>query len=174
MSRTLILAVIIAVFGVGGYYYLNQPEPTPAERLQTAAEEAGDALADAASDAQDAVADAVDTATEQASEAAASVADQAAEAASSVADQASEAAQQAGDQVAALTDQGQELLNSWIQEGKLNPANFDYDGIMASLEESTLAADLKKQAIQIVNDIKASPETIAQKIQELTNLLTQQ
>ncbi|NOD63303.1 MULTISPECIES: hypothetical protein [unclassified Ruegeria] len=174
MSRTLILIIVLAAIGVGGYYYLNQPEPTPAERLQSAAEDASDALADAATAAQDAASDAVDAATEQASEAASSLTEQASEAASSVADQASEAAQQASDQVAALTGQGQELLNSWIAEGKLNPANFDYDGIMTSLEESTLAADLKEQAIKIVNDIKASPETIAQKIQELTNLLTQQ
>lgn len=163
MSRTLILAIVIAAIGAGGYFYLNQPEPTPAERLETAAEEAAEAVTDAASSAQDAASDAVDAATEQA-----------AEAASSLADQAADTAQEASDQVAALAGQGQELLNSWIQEGKLDPTNFDYDGIMASLQDSTLATDLKDQAIKIVNDIKDSPETIVQKIQELTNLLTQQ
>ncbi|UUV07572.1 hypothetical protein [Ruegeria sp. YS9] len=163
MSRTLILAIVIAAIGAGGYFYLNQPEPTPAERLETAAEEAAEAVTDAASSAQDAASDAVDAATEQA-----------AEAASSLADQAADTAQEASDQVAALAGQGQELLNSWFQEGKLDPTNFDYDGIMASLQDSTLATDPKDQAIKIVNDIKDSPETIVQKIQELTNLLTQQ
>ena len=174
MSRTLILAIVIAAIGAGGYFYLNQPEPTPAEGLETAAEEAAGAVTDAASSAQDAASDAVDAATEQAAEAASSLADQASEAASSVADQAADTAQEASDQVAALAGQGQELLNSWIQEGKLDPTNFDYDGIMASLQDSTLATDLKDQAIKIVNDIKDSPETIVQKTQELTNLLTQQ
>ena len=116
MSRTLILAIVIAAIGAGGYFYLKQPEPTPAERLETAAEEAAEAVTDAASSAQDAASDAVDAATEQAAEAASSLADQASEAASSVADQAADTAQEASDQVAALAGQGQELLNCWAAD----------------------------------------------------------
>ncbi|WP_108858642.1 hypothetical protein [Ruegeria sp. Alg231-54] len=152
MSRTLILAVIVAGLGAGAYYYLNQPEPTPAESLQSAAQDAGAAVNDA-----------VDAATEQASEAA-----------SSIADQATEAADQAGDQVASLANQGQDLLNSWIEEGTLSVQNFDYDAMVASVQDSQLSQDLKTKALGILDEIKASPQLIAQKIEELRTLLTGQ
>lgn len=184
MSR-LLLIVAIAAIGAGAYYFATQPEPTPGEQLQQAAEDAGDAVSEAASAVQEAASDAVNTATEQASEAASSIADQASEAASSVTDQASEAANSlaeqaneaasdAGDQVAALGAQGQELLNTWIQDGMLTAQNFDYDAMVASVQDSTLAQSVKTQVIQILDDIKASPETVVAKIQDLRTLMSQQ
>ncbi|WP_299660294.1 hypothetical protein [uncultured Ruegeria sp.] len=183
MSR-LLLIVAIAVIGAGAYYFATKPDPTPAEQLQSAAEDASDAVGEAASAVQEAATEAVDAATEQASEAASSVADQASEAASSVTeqasdaaaaltDQANDAATAAGDQVAALTAQGQELFNSWVQDGTLTAQNFDYDAIVTSVQESTLSQDIKTQALKILDDIKASPELIVEKIQDLRNLLTQ-
>lgn len=170
MSRTILFGVIIAALGAGIYYFLSQPEPTPAEQLQSAAQDAGDAVSDAA-----------EAATEQASEAASSVAEQAADvaeqagqAATDLADQASDAAEQAGEEVAALANQGQELITSWIEDGALTMQNFDYDAMVASVQESGLAQDVKTQVIQILDDIKASPETIATKIQELRDLLAGQ
>ncbi|WP_170413121.1 hypothetical protein [Ruegeria atlantica] len=163
MSRTLILAVIVAGLGAGIYYYLNQSEPTPAEQLQSAAQEAGEAVNDAAN-----------AATEQASEAASSIADQATEAAEQAGQAATDLANQAGDQVASLANQGQELMNSWIEDGTLSVQNFDYDAIVASVQESQLSQDLKTQALGILDEIKASPQLIAQKIEELRVLLTGQ
>lgn len=185
MSRTLILGIVIAALGAGAYYLLNQPEPTPAEQVQSATEDASEAVTEAASAAQEAASDALDSATEQASEAASAVTEQVSEAASSVTDQATEAAEQAGqaatdladqagEQVASLANQGQELVSSWIEDGSLSLQNFDYDKMVASVQESTLAQDLKTQAIKILDDIKASPETIALKIQELQQLFAQQ
>ncbi|SDW42686.1 hypothetical protein SAMN05444358_101788 [Ruegeria halocynthiae] len=184
MSR-LLLIVAIAVVGAGAYYFATKPDPTPAEQLQSAAEEASEAVGEAASAVQEAASDAVDAATEQASEAASSVADQATEAASSVSEQASDAAaslteqatdaaSEAGDQVAALAGQGQELFNSWVQDGTLTAQNFDYDAMVASVQDSTLTQEIKTQALKIIDDIKASPELIVEKIQDLRNLLTQQ
>ncbi|WP_109311528.1 MULTISPECIES: hypothetical protein [Ruegeria] len=163
MSRTLILAVIVAGLGAGAYYYLNQPEPTPAESLQSAAQDAGAAVNDA-----------VDAATEQASEAASSIADQATEAAEQAGQAATDLADQAGDQVASLANQGQDLLNSWIEEGTLSVQNFDYDAMVASVQDSQLSQDLKTKALGILDEIKASPQLIAQKIEELRTLLTGQ
>lgn len=163
MSRTLILAVIVAGLGAGAYYYLNQPEPTPAEQLQSAAQEAGEAVNDA-----------VEAATEQASEAASSIADQANEAAEQAGQAATDLANQAGDQVAALANQGQDLLNSWIEEGTLSVQNFDYDAMVTSVQDSQLSQDLKTKALGILDEIKASPQLIAQKIEELRVLLTGQ
>lgn len=195
MSR-LILIVVIAVIGIGAYYYVNQPEQTPAEKIQSAAEDASDAVGEAASAAQEAASDALNSATEQASEAASSIADQAnaaaeqaGQAATDLANQASDTAtdlanqatdtatdlaNQAGDQVAALTGQGQELFNSWIQDGMLTAQQFDYEKMVASVQESSLTQEIKTQAIKILDDIKAAPDTVVEKIQELRNLLTQQ
>lgn len=184
MSR-LLLIVAIAAIGAGAYYYTTRPDPTPAEKLQAAAEDATEAVGEAASAVQEAATDAVNEATEQASEAASSLADQATEAASSVtseasetandlAEQANDAAAQAGDQVAALTAQGQDLLNTWVQDGMLTAQNFDYDAMVASVKDSALAESVKTQVIQILDDIKASPETVVAKVQDLRALLSQQ
>ncbi|WP_171121415.1 MULTISPECIES: hypothetical protein [unclassified Ruegeria] len=149
MSRTIVLGVVVAAIGAGIYYYLNQPEPTPAERLQSAAQDAGDAVSDA-----------VESVTEQASDAT----DQAGQAAADLANQ-------AGEEVAALAEQGQDLLNSWIEEGTLTVQNFDYDAMVASVQDSALAQDMKTKAISILDEIKASPELFAAKLQELQALL---
>jgi len=163
MSRTILLAVVVAGIGAGIYYYLTQPEPTPAEQLQSAAEDAGDAVNEAAQGI-----------TEQATEAASSIAEQATDAAEQTGQAATDLANQAGEEVAALTNQGQDLMNSWVEDGALTLQNFDYDTMVASVQESNLAQDIKTQAIQILDDIKASPETIAVKIQELQQLLSGQ
>ncbi len=174
MSRTLIIGIAIAAIGAGAYYILNHPEPTPAEQLQSAAEDAADAASEAASAAQDAANEALQNATEQASEAASSISDQAAELAEQAGQTATDLADQAGEQVASLSSEGQELLSSWIEEGALTLQNFDYDKMVAAVQESTLTQDVKTQAIKILDEIKASPETIALKIQELQQLFTQQ
>ncbi|MCG7518332.1 hypothetical protein [Ruegeria sp. Ofav3-42] len=163
MSRTILLAVFVAAIGAGIYYYLNQPEPTPAEQLQSAAQDAGDAVNEA-----------VDAATEQVNEAASSVADQASQAAEQAGQAATDLANQAGDQVASLAGQGQDLVNTWIEQGSLNVQNFDYDAMVASVQNSDLAQDLKDQAIKILDEIKASPQLIGEKIEELRTLLSGQ
>ncbi|MEM9128053.1 MAG: hypothetical protein AAGB28_19840, partial [Pseudomonadota bacterium] len=78
------------------------------------------------------------------------------------------------DDVAALAGQGQELFNSWVQDGMLAAQSFDYDAMVASVQDSALTQEVKTQVVQILDDIKQSPETVATKIQDLRNLLTQQ
>ncbi|WP_299889923.1 hypothetical protein [uncultured Ruegeria sp.] len=185
MSRTLIVAIVIAAIGAGGYLYLNQPEPTPAEQLQAAEQDVNDAVDETVSAAQDTATDAADTATDaatsltdQAADAVDSATEQVGDAASSLTEQANEAAssvaEQAGDQVAAVAGQGQDLFNSWIQGGMLTIQNFDYETMVASVENSTLTEEVKTGAIRILDDIKASPELVVEKMQDLRNLLTQQ
>ncbi len=163
MSRTILLAVVIAAVGAGIYYYISQPEPTPAEQVQSAAQDAGDAVSEAAG-----------AVTDQANEAASSIAEQASDVAEQAGQTATDLANQAGEEVASLANQGQDLFNSWIEDGALALQNFDYDTMVAAVQESTLTQDIKTQAIQILDDIKASPETIATKIQELRDLLVGQ
>lgn len=167
MSRTLILGVVIAGIGAAGYYFINQPEPTPGEALKAAAQDAAtsvsDAVESATQQASDAVSDAVDSATQQASELTAQV-EQAT----------SDLTDQAGDQVAALSDQGQALWNSWVEDGTLAVQDFDYDQLVASVQDSALSDDIKSQAVAILDQIKASPQLVAEKLQELQALLSGQ
>ncbi|WP_171207505.1 MULTISPECIES: hypothetical protein [unclassified Ruegeria] len=183
MSRILLI-VAIAAIGAGAYYYLNQPEPTPAEELQSAAQDAAEAAGEATEAARQAVSDALDSAVDQATETAEAAqnavtntanaaADQISEGASSVGTQVEDAATEAGDQIAALSQQGQDLFNSWIEDGTLTTGQFDYDSMVASVRDSALAQEIKTQAIVILDEIKASPETLVTKMQELQQLLTQ-
>lgn len=163
MSRTLLVVIIIAAIGAGIYYFAVQPEPTPVEQTQAATEEASEAVSETAN-----------AITEETNEAASSIAEQATEAADQAGQAATDLVNQAGEDVAALANQGQDLLNSWIEEGALTLENFDYDTIVASIQESDMAQGMKTQAIQILDDIQASPELIAAKIQELRELLAGQ
>lgn len=162
MSRLMIFLVLV-LMAVGAYFLVTRPEPTPSEQLQSAAEDVGEAVSEAASSVQDAANDAADAVTEQASDAA-----------SSVADQATEAASDAGDQVATAVEQGQDLLATWIEEGKLTAQQFDYDAMVSSVQDSALSQEIKTQAVAILDDIKAAPETLVVKISELRTLLSQQ
>ncbi|TMV08728.1 hypothetical protein FGK63_06305 [Ruegeria sediminis] len=173
MSRLIITAVVVAALGAGAYYYLSQPEPTPAEKLEAAADDAGQALNDAAKAVSEAAGSVVESSTEKASE----LADQAGDAVDSATQQAGEAAQslsqQAQDQVAALGDQGDALLKSFEEQGYLTEEGFDYDKVVADIQKSPLAEDVKTEAIKILDEIKAAPETLSDKIAELRKLLTQ-
>lgn len=169
MSRSLLLSVIIAGVGAGAYYYLTQPEPTPAEKLQSAAEEAKEAVSDAVesiSEQADQTGQAASELAEKVEQAASDLAEQAGQTASDLADHASE-------QVAALTTQGQALLQQWVEDGTLSVQNFDYDALVASVQESDLSETLKTRAVEILDQIKESPQVIAEKIQELQTLLSE-
>jgi len=172
MSR-LILIVVIAVLGIGAYMYVNQPASTPAERLESAAQQAGEAVSEAATAATEAASQALTDATDQAGEATATAAEQAGDATQQAGQTATDLASQAGDQVAALADQGQELFNSWVQEGMLTADQFDYDKMVDAVQNSQLSQDIQSQVIKILDEIKAAPETAVLKLQELRNLLTQ-
>ncbi len=174
MSRSLVLILIVAVIALGGFYFFNQPEPTPAEKLQSAAEQAGEAASDAAEAIKEAAGEAAEAAAQDLSDAASSVADQASEAAEQATETATELATQAGEQVAALSAQGQEYLNTWIENGMLTAEQFDYDAVVAAVESSELTQDIKTQAIKILDEIKAAPDTFSAKLEELKNLLAQQ
>lgn len=173
MSRIILLGVVVAGVGAAIYYYLNQPA-APVEQPQAAAEETGNAVSEAVESVTEQAGEAASSVTEQAAE----IVEQSSEAASDLATQAGETAtelaDQAGEEVAALTNQGQKLLNSWVESGAMSVDNFDYDAMVASVQESTLAEELKVKAVGILDDIKASPATIALKIQELQALLTGQ
>lgn len=171
------IAIVIAALGAGAYYYLTKPEATPTTQLETAeteaATEAQDATAEAASSLTEQAAEAASAVQEAASDAANTVSEQAAEAASTLANQATDAAENTGEQVASLAAQGQDLFNSWLQDGMLTAQNFDYDAMVASVQDSELTEAVKTGVIAIFDRIKASPETLVTEIQKLQSLLTQ-
>lgn len=192
MNRILII-VVIAAAGIGAYYFLNQPEPTPAERVESAVNDAGEALGEAASAVSDGAQEAVEAATEQAAEAveqatqaATETAEQVSEAASAAADQAeqtvsdaaeqatdaaNEAAEAASEQVASLSNQAGDMFKTWQDSGILTKDGFDYDKLVAAVQVSGLEDGTKDTVLKILSDIKAAPESFDAKIQELRTAL---
>ena len=173
MSRILVIAVLLAAAGASAYYILTRPEPTPAERLENAAQEAGDAVGEAAQAVTEAASEAVQNATQQANEAASSVSQQASDAADQASAAVDTAAQAANEQIAALGDQGNALIQSWQDSGILTEAGFDYDKMMTAVQASPLTESVKAEAATILADIKAAPDTFAEKFEELKKLLAQ-
>ena len=162
MSRIIVSVVVIIAIAAGAYYFLNKPEPTPAERFEAAVQDAGDALSEAAEAAADATTNAVEQATDKASE-------MAKQAEKSLND----AAELTSEQLAALQKQAEGLVKSWEEQGALTEEGFNYDKMVKAIEDSTLSDEAKGQLIQILAEIKASPETVAAKIEEFRKLMAQ-
>ena len=119
MSRIIVSVIFVAAIAAGAYYYLNRPEPTPAERFEAAVEDAGKALNEAAEAAADATTSAVEKATEKASETASNLSEEAAEMAKQAEKAVEAAVDQTNEQMAALSRQAEELMNSWEEQGAL-------------------------------------------------------
>ncbi|MEX0349594.1 MAG: hypothetical protein AB3N15_09235 [Paracoccaceae bacterium] len=135
MSRLIGAAVaLIALAAV--YYFAFYQEPTPTEQLDTAAQDAGDAVQDAASGLGEAVSDAAQSVTETINDSAAALADGA----------------------GSLQEQGQALIQQLQDEGLLTQAEFDYDAIVTKVEASPLVQVVKDQVIAILGEIREAPE----------------
>ena len=55
----------------------------------------------------------------------------------------------------------------------LTAQNFDYDAMVASVQNSEMAQGVKDQVIKILDEIKASPEAVLTKLQDLQNAMSQ-
>ncbi|MGR3616644.1 MAG: hypothetical protein ACU0BB_11450 [Paracoccaceae bacterium] len=157
MTRKLLLAAVaICAIGVAYATFRPQPEPTPAERLQQAAEDAQSAL----SDATDAAADSARAAGEAIS----------ADVQNSLADMAESIAAQSED----FSAGAQGLIAAWNETGIVTENGIDYAKASALVAQSDLAQGTKAQVDEILKQIEQSPENITKYLDELKALLAQQ
>lgn len=152
MNRPLATILVIAVIGVCAFVYLNQPEPTPAERIEEAAREAGEAIGDAVSSAASGVSEQASATTQQLSDAA------------------GDAADTVSRSIVSLNETGTALLQSWQETGILTKDGFDYDKLVAAVDSSGLDESTREKVLRILTEIRSAPEAFSEKLQELQAL----
>ncbi|SDC05061.1 hypothetical protein SAMN04488239_101105 [Ruegeria marina] len=113
---------------------------------------------------------------ERATEAESRAAEAAGEVATATADDALQAVDNGfsaaiGETSAAL-DSARDLIDRWESEGMLTQSGFDYDTMVAALEDSALNDTLRTGILGILEDIKAAPETLAVQAQALRALIS--
>ncbi|MCV6823900.1 MULTISPECIES: hypothetical protein [Halocynthiibacter] len=149
-----ILGIVIGAAVVGGvYYWQTKPEPTPAERIEKALNDAGDA----AKEAQEAL---KDGATMAGKDLQAKMEETAAEFAESI-----------GMTVEQMSAEVTGLVEKWEQEGILTENGFDYNKATDAVNDSTLAQDTKDQIDALLEQIRDTPEVFEQKWKEIGALL---
>ncbi len=137
MNRSVIIILLLAVLGIGGWYYMKGGEGVM------------DGAKDAASDAAGAAADAV----EGAGEAAGNAVDAATDAAGNAAD--------------AVTGAASDAAGAMDAASLLDPQNFDPAKVSALLESADIAPDQKSMLKDLVAKAAENPEMVATVIQQI-------
>lgn len=156
MPRNLIIIAAAAIALVGIVLFTSQPdpEPTPQERLQQAAEDAKSALEDAG----DALADSARETGEAVSQ--------------SVQESVAELAEALSAQTQSLSAEALELLKAWEDAGIVTDDGLDFAMAREILGQSQIAQGTKDKVEEIFQKIEETPENIAVYLAELQSLLT--
>lgn len=153
MSKTIIAAILGLCVIVGLAIWLNQPEPTPGERLNEAMEDAGDAL----KDATDAVSDSVKDVSDQVSD--------------GVQNATAEVAETISEQSEAFRNEADRLITAWEETGILTEDGYNHANAVKTIEESSLDGETKDQILTILQQINEAPDQFQQKIAEIKAIL---
>ncbi|WP_120502426.1 hypothetical protein [Roseovarius sp. EL26] len=142
-----VLAVIVVAF--------NRPEPTPSEKLGTAFQDLGNA----ATGVGDALVDSVKGTQETLQKELRSAAD--------------EFADYAADSAQSLSQQAKDLVASWQDTGIISEDGFDFKTAVQALKESSLGDATKEKIVNVLDQIRETPELAAEKLREIRELLEQ-
>ena len=153
MSKT-VLGVAVALLVVAGViFWMNQPEPTPAERLDDAVAATGAALKDAASAVSD------------------GVSDKSAEMRRSAEEGMADLAETIAGSTEEFSAEVVRLMAQWQDAEILTPEGMNFDKAIASVEASSLTPETKARLVSILTEIRAAPETFDQYLAEMKTLL---
>lgn len=155
--KVLFGVVIGAVIVFAAWFFMNQPEPTPQEKLGEAVEQAGDA----AKDAMDAVKDAT-------SEAADSLATDLSKSADDLAVQIQAAGADISQRIGGASDEAKAeltgMLADWKASGIVTDTGIDLDKASEALGASDLTQEAKTQIEALLQYINEAPETFAARL----------
>ncbi|SLN70953.1 hypothetical protein ROA7450_03886 [Roseovarius albus] len=155
MNKVVVLgAVGIAVLAVL-IFTLNKPEPTPAEKLEQAVQDLGNA----ASDVGDALVEGGKGIQENLQEELQAAANDFADFAASSAE--------------SLSQQAQDLVAAWQDTGIISETGFEFEKAIQTLKDSTLDDATKEKIAKILDQIRDTPELAAEKLREIRDLLSQ-
>lgn len=133
----------------------NKPEPTPAEKLEQAVQDLGDA----ASDVGDALVEGAKGTQKALQEELQSAANDFADFAASSAE--------------SLSQQAKDLVAAWQDTGIISEDGFDFDKAVQTLKDSSLDDATKEKIAMVLDQIKETPELAAEKLREIRDLLSQ-
>lgn len=153
MSKTMISVILAACVGAALFFWLQQPEPTPEERLSEAVESAGDALKDAG----EAISDSVEDSAEQIT--------------SDVPNAAADIAENLAAQATAFSNEADRLIAAWDETDILTDEGYNHDNAVKTIEESALDEGTKEQILALLQQIKESPEMLEEKVAEIREIL---
>lgn len=153
MGKVILGVLIGAAIVVAGLFLLDQPEPTPEERLKSALEDAGDAAKEAANAAADVVGEAGTAISNSASGA--------------VAEMAGHVEKFSEDTKAKFEAE----LAEWKAIGIITDEGFDFDRATAEIKSSELSVSAQAQINEILKALQAAPDAFEEQLSELMMLL---
>jgi uncharacterized protein (DUF885 family) len=158
------LIAVVAVVVAAAIYTFTRPEPTPAERLSEAAQEAGDALSDAADDLTSATGEAAETLQAEAE----AKMEEFEASANTLSDTISE-------QMTITSDEARQeiesLISDWRETGIVTENGIDFDAALSAVESSQMSTETKEQVTAFVEFLRDTPGDAKVKLEELEKSL---
>lgn len=148
--QKMVLWIVVAGAAVAVLYFATRPEPTPADRVSAAVEQAGQAAQDAAEEIGDAATEAANALQQEVEDNAAELQDQAATAADAVASQISQTSQEAKDRLTAL-------MQIWRDTGIVTESGIDFDAAISAVEQTDMGTDARMQLVRVLEFIRNAP-----------------
>lgn len=159
------LIAIAAVAVVAVIYAVTRPEPTPAERMSEAAQEAGDALTDTAENLAATTRDAAEALQAEAEDQLDSVQDNTVALNKAVSAKMAETSEEARQEIANLTIE-------WRETGIITDEGIDFDAAIDSVDTSAMQPGTKTQVVSFLEFLRDAPGDAKTKLDQLTSDLT--
>jgi hypothetical protein len=153
MNKTIIAALIGAGVVIAAVLWLNQPEPTPKEKLEDAAETAADALQDAGKAISDGAAETAESLKKSAEETAAEVTESAAQTAN------------------AAKAEATRLITAWEETGIVTEDGFSYENAITTVFYRSLDEPTKTKIVALIEQIHETPALFEEKMKEIREIL---
>lgn len=144
--------------------YLTRPEPTPAERLSDAVQEAGEAAQDAAKELADAAEETVAALQKETEAKADELRSEAAVAMDALSKKVTETS-------ATAQQEMENFISDWRSTGIVTENGIDFDAAVASVNETDLDAETKKQINNLLTFLRDLPGEAAAKLEALEKAL---
>lgn len=156
-----VLVALVATAAVAAIIYaVTRPEPTPAERLSEAAQEASDAAKDAVQDLSEAAEETVDAVRKEAEAKTEEIEDETAAAMEAV-----------SAELDATTSEVKKeldvLLEEWRASGIVTDEGIDFNAAIEAVETSELEAETKSKVQAVIEFIRDAPGEAKEKLEAL-------
>lgn len=165
MQRTVLFIVAAGALAAAAYY-ATRPEPTAADRLSEAVEDAGQAARDVAEELTIAANEAADSVQSQVENRSAEFESQAGMVADAVATRLSDTSRETQDRLFAL-------LQIWREAGIVTQSGIDFDAAIDAVEETDMSTESREQVVRLLEFMRDAPAAAEIKLAALEAALKQ-